>query len=64
MMEALGQLAKDGSLLAPTHKHIGASQLTSFLVISYIHIIMHIDVLSSTGCYFDYKSSCDRFFGL
>ena len=24
MMEALGQLAKDGSLLAPTHKHIGA----------------------------------------
>ena len=24
MMEALGQLAKDGSLLAPAHKHIGA----------------------------------------
>ena len=23
MMEALGQLAKDGTLLAPTHKHIG-----------------------------------------
>ena len=23
MMEALGQLAKDGALLAPTHKHIG-----------------------------------------
>ena len=25
MMAALGQLAKDGSLLAPTHKHIGIS---------------------------------------
>ena len=27
MMEALGQLAKDGSLLAPAHKHIGKSVL-------------------------------------
>ena len=30
MMEALGQLAKDGSLLAPTRQHIGAFQYTSF----------------------------------
>jgi len=44
MMEALGQLAKDGSLLAPTHKHIGFSDykealgksLAGFLPAKYI----------------------------
>jgi len=44
MMEALGQLAKDGSLLAPTHQHIGFSDyqealgksLAGFLPAKYI----------------------------
>ena len=41
MMAALGQLAKDGSLLAPTHKHIGISQFTPIFCSypTYIHII-------------------------
>merc|ERR1719239_62834 len=44
MMKALGQLAKDGSLLAPTHQHIGFSDyqgalgksLAGFLPAKYI----------------------------
>ena len=35
MMAALGQLAKDGSLLAPTHKHIGISQFNPYFL--FIH---------------------------
>ena len=37
MMEALGQLAKDGSLLAPAHKHIGTSVLLDTTIISILH---------------------------
>ena len=36
-MEALGQLAKDGSLLAPAHKHIGTSVLLDTTIISILH---------------------------
>ena len=38
MMEALGQLAKDGTLLAPTHKHIGL--IKSHLVKIVAHIVV------------------------
>ena len=66
MMEALGQLAKDGSLLAPTHKHIGGQWThTQFTSLSghVMHCIMlrTIDVSSSTECSFDSKA-CRRFF--
>ena len=59
MMEALGQLAKDGSLLAPTHKHIGISQFTPIFC-SFTIFNFHI----STKCSFSLQSSCRRFLRL
>ena len=49
MMEALGQLAKDGNLLAPTHKHIGVNlRLPHFLFMSYIKY-------THNGTFFNYS---------
>ena len=63
MMEALGQLAKDGSLLAPTHKHIGASQITPY--IHTLHIIARYSTVHiSTICSSSPQSSCHRFLRL
>ena len=59
MMAALGQLAKDGSLLAPTHKHIGISQFTPIFC-SFTIFNFHI----STECSFSLQSSCRRFLRL
>ena len=68
MMEALGQLAKDGSLLAPTHKHIGSlpcfcscctnKSLHAFQLLSNL---CHCKVLA-TG-FSDYKEALEKSLG-